>query len=114
MIRHTLLLVSALVMVASAGQGQTGGNKKSNPGEVEMTFANGSVVRMALVPGEIEVSTEYGKLIVPVREIRRIDFGLHLPEGMDKRIEAAIKQLASADYKQREGAARELVSLGAH
>jgi hypothetical protein len=114
MIRHTLFLVSALVMAASTGHAQTGGNKKNDPGEVEMTFANGSVVRMALVPGEIEVSTAFGKLVVPVREIRRIDFGLHLPEGLDKQIDATIKQLGSADYKQREAAARELVALGVH
>ncbi len=102
MIRRTPFLVGALVAVASAGHSQTGGSKKTDPGEAEMTFANGSVVRMALLPGDIEINTEFGKLTVPVRSIRRIDFGLHRPDGMDKKIDAAVKRLASApEYKER-------------
>ena len=54
---------------------------------------------MELLPDEIEVKTEFGKLIVPVRQIRRIEFGLHYPEGVEKKIDAAIKKLASAQYK---------------
>jgi hypothetical protein len=114
MIRNTLLLVGALVMISSAGHSQSGGNKKNEPGEVEMTFANGSVVRMGLLPDVIEVNTEFGKLSVPVQAIRRIDFGLHLPEGADKKIGAAVKRLASAQFKEREEAMRELVTHGAH
>jgi hypothetical protein len=56
--------------------------------------------------------TKYGKLTVPIREIRRIDFGLHLPEGVGPQIEAAIKQMGSSTYKQREGAVKDLVDLG--
>jgi hypothetical protein len=115
MIRNALLLVGALVMISSAGHSQSGGNKKKNePGEVEMTFANGSVLRMALLPDVIEVNTEFGKLSVPVQAIRRIDFGLHLPEGAEKKIGAAVKRLASAQFKEREEAMRELVTHGAH
>ncbi|MCI0641263.1 MAG: hypothetical protein L0Y72_00970 [Gemmataceae bacterium] len=113
MFRKTLILVAAALMAASAGHSQTG-KKKNEPGEVEMTFANGSLVRMTLVPEKIEISTPYGKLSVPTRDIRRIDFGLHLPEGADKKIEAAIKQLGNADYQQRESAVQELVALGAY
>ena len=114
MIRNALLFLGALVVLASTGHSQTGGKKKGDPGEVEMTFANGSVVRMALLPEKIEINTAFGKLTVPVREIRRIDFGLHMPPGTDKKIEASIGQLASTDYKEREAALRELVALGAY
>ncbi len=113
MIRKALFLAGVLVAVASAGPAPTG-DKKIEPAEVEMTFANGSLVRLALLPDKIEISTPYGKLLVPVRDIRRIDFGLHLPEGTDQKIEAAIKQLASAEYKEREEAVRALVALGAY
>jgi hypothetical protein len=113
MIRNLLFLGISLAAATSAGHSQTGDKKKSEAGEVEMTFANGSLVRMALVPDKIEISTPYGKLNVPVRDIRRIDFGLHMPEGTDKKIEAALKQLASAEFKEREGGVRELVALGA-
>jgi hypothetical protein len=114
MIRHTLFLLGAVMALASAGHSQAGGKPKSDPGEVEMVFANGSVVRMALLPDEIEIVTQYGTLSVPAREIRRIDFGLHLPAGVDKKIGAAINKLASPEAKQRDEAARELVTLGAY
>ena len=114
MIRTMLFLACALLAVASNGHSQTGDKKKSDAHEVEVTFANGSVVRMALVPEKLEIKTQYGTLSVPVRDIRRIDFGLHLPDGADKKIETALKQLASAEYKERDGAVRELVALGAY
>jgi hypothetical protein len=113
MIRHAVLFASALVLLASSGHSQTFGKKKNGPGEVELTFANGSLVRMTLLAEKIEINTEYGKLSVPVSDIRRIEFGLHLPDGADKKIENAVKQLGSAEYKEREGAVRELVALGA-
>ncbi|MCI0377009.1 MAG: hypothetical protein L0215_05350 [Gemmataceae bacterium] len=114
MFRKALILAAAALTAASAGHSQTGGTKKNDPGEVEMTFANGSLVRMTLVPEKIEISTPYGKMSVPTRDIRRIDFGLHLPEGADKKIEAAVKQLGNAVYQQRESAVHELVALGAY
>lgn len=114
MIRKTLVPAGILMMAALTGHSQTGSAKKTIPGEVEMTFANGSVVRMALLPDTIDVSTEFGKLQVPVQAIRRIDFGLHMPEGTDKKIAAAVKRLASAQFKEREEAVRELVDLGAY
>ena len=114
MIRNSLLLLAALTIVAAFGHSQTGDKKKSDPGEVEMTFANGSVVRMKLFEADIEVITEFGKLSVPVRKIRRIDFGQHLPEGVDKAIDGAVKNLASADFKERQDAVRDLVALGAY
>src|SRR5262249_33239563 len=75
---------------------------------------NASVVRVTLLAEKIEVDTVYGKLSVPVRDVRRIEFGMRLPEGADKKIETAIKQLASTEYKEREAAVRDLVELGAY
>jgi hypothetical protein len=113
MIRNILLLVGVLAVGPSIGHAQTSGAKKHESGEVEITFVNGSVVRMTLLPDDIEIKTEFGKLSVPVRQIRRIDFGLHFPEGMEKKVETAINKLASAQYKERETALQELVALGA-
>jgi hypothetical protein len=88
--------------------------RKSRPEarEVEVHFANGSVVRMNLQQEHLEVATRYGKLTVPTSDIRKIEFGVHLPEGVDKRIEAALKNLGSENFKARDGALRELVALG--
>jgi hypothetical protein len=114
MLRNALLVAAALIVAAVGGYSQTGDKKKSSSGEVEMTFANGSVVHMKLFAAELEVITEFGKLSVPVHKIRRIDFGLHLPDGMDRSIATAVKNLGSSEFKEREAAVRELVTLGAY
>src|SRR5262245_35856930 len=69
--------------------------------ETEVLFANGSLVRMQLLQEAIEVETRYGKLTIPCKEIRRVDFGVHLPEGAEQQIDAAIKKLASPHFKHR-------------
>jgi hypothetical protein len=86
--------------------------RKVIPGEVEIHFLNGSKMRLLVQSEEIEVATPYGKLSVPLREIRAIEFGLHMPEGFSTRIDLAVKKLSSADYRERESAGKTLVELG--
>jgi hypothetical protein len=50
---------------------------------------------------------------VPVTEIRRIEFGLHTSEALLAKIEAAIRQLTSDSFPQREEATKELIGYGA-
>jgi hypothetical protein len=108
-----LLFIIATSIALSADHAETGATKDKD-GEVEVLFANGSLVRLTLVQEKIDIETLYGKLSVPLRDVRRIEFGLHVPEGMDKKVETAIKQLGSGAYKSREGAARALVVLGVY
>jgi hypothetical protein len=109
-----LLLFVLATSVVLAGERAQSGGKKDNFGEVEVLFANGSLVRLTLVQEKIDIETQYGKLSVPLTDVRRIEFGLHMPEGMDKKVGSAIQQLGSGDFKEREGAVRELVALGVH
>jgi hypothetical protein len=110
---RTLTFTMATLVALSTGYARSDGTK-DNSGEVEVLFANGSLVRLTLVQEKIDINTLYGKLSVPLKDIRRIEFGLHLPEGVDKKVEAAIKQLASANFTERERAVRELVAFGAY
>src|SRR5262249_13573003 len=90
-----------------------GSGKKDLPAnQAEVRFGDGSLVRMTILQEHLEVQTKYGKLKVPVKDIRRIEFGLHLPEGVGPQIQAAIQLMGSNVYKQREGAVRDLVDLG--
>lgn len=82
------------------------------PNEVEVRFGDGSVVRMLLLQENLEVATRYGKLNVPAKEIQRIEFGVHIPDKVNKQVEEAIKRLGSDTFKDREAAANELVALG--
>ena len=81
-------------------------------GDVEIHFLNGSKVRMIVQSEKLEIATQYGKLAVPVKDIRAIEFGLHYPEDMEAKIEAAIKGLGNSDYREREKAEKALVELG--
>jgi hypothetical protein len=94
-------------------QTQTGKEATQRPCEAEVRFADGSTVRVTLLQPSVDVQTRYGKLTIPVQEIRRIDLGLHLSEATQQRIEAAVKQLGSDAYKERDQAVRQLVALGA-
>jgi len=82
------------------------------PNYAEVRFGDGSLVRMTVLQDSIEVMTKYGKLTIPIREIRRIDFGLHLPEGVGQQIDNSIKQLGSETYRERDEAVKLLVHQG--
>jgi hypothetical protein len=80
--------------------------------EAEVRFADGSLVRVQVLQPAVEVMTRYGKLTIPVQEIRRIEVGLHVSEAARQRIEDAIKLLGSQAYRDRELAVRRLAGEG--
>jgi hypothetical protein len=103
------LVVLVIGTTLSVAQGQ--GKKDSAP-PAEVRLHDGSLVRMTILQEAVDVQTKYGKLSIPLRDIRRIEFGLHLPEGVEPQIEEAIKQMGSSAYKDREEAVKQLVVLG--
>jgi hypothetical protein len=84
------------------------------PPQVEVRFADGSSVRMTVLQESLEIQTKYGKLTVPIHEVRRLELGLHMPEGVSERIETAVRCLGSTSFREREDATHELVGLGAY
>jgi hypothetical protein len=89
--------------------------KKDSPKndiDVDISFVNGSNVRMRVQSEKVEIETIYGKLTIPASDIRSIEFGLHLPDGMAGKIEAAVKKLGASDFREREKASAELYNLG--
>jgi hypothetical protein len=91
---------------------QPASSKESSPKIAEVRFGDGSVVRMTLLQQQLDVMTRYGKLSIPLADIRRIEFGLHIPDGRGAQISSAIKQLGSDVYRDREGATRDLLQAG--
>ena len=85
--------------------------RAAEPYRVEVRLADGSSVKMTPTQAHLEVTTKFGKLSLPVAEIRSIEFALRYPPGVAERLEAAAKRLGSEDFKQREDAAAELLSL---
>jgi hypothetical protein len=84
---------------------------KPDAGMFEVRLADGSVVKMHILTEQLDVTTRYGRLQVPVAEVRRIEVGFRYPEGVEKRVEAAVARLGNADFKVREAAAAELLAL---
>jgi hypothetical protein len=87
-------------------------NKNDEPIRSELRFMDDSVVRVFLLPEQLEVVTRFGKLHVPVSEIQRIEFGVRCPIGLEPRIGQAIEDLGSEVYKTREAALRNLIEWG--
>ena len=115
---HLAILVIGLCLCLAGASGQDKKNEKSKnakeevaPNSIEVRFADGSVVKMVLLTETVEVGTRYGKLKVAANEIRRIEFGLRIPEATLKRIDSAIANLGSAEFPKREAAGKELLAL---
>src|SRR4051794_33011093 len=85
--------------VLVAAQESTNPPKEPTAKIAEVRFGDGSVVRMNLLQEQLEVTTKYGKLSVPVADIRRIEFGMHMPGGLGEQIGTSIKLLGSEVYR---------------
>jgi len=104
-----VILACVLAFVPHAAFAQPSAPAKT---PAEFRFADGSVVRMMLITDSIEVRTRYGSLVVPVQDVRRIEFGMHIPEVVRQRIDQSIRQLGSEAFKQREDASKDLIQAG--
>jgi hypothetical protein len=103
-------LAGSCVILAQADDPPPSKKPSVDPGAADVRFADGSTVRMYFAQPTVDISTRYGKLSVPVEDIRRIEFGIRYPEGVQARIDAAIAKLGYIDAKEREAAAQELLT----
>lgn len=102
----TLLALCLSLIFPATSQAQT------RPSIAEIRLDDGSVVRMTLLLPALEIETKYGKLVVPISDIRRIDFGLHVPAETQLAIDRAIKRLGSSAHKDRSVASADLLGHG--
>jgi hypothetical protein len=114
MFRTAYWLLLTGLLAAPVVQTQQTASPKKNPDavETEIRFTDESVIRVFVLQEQIDVITQFGKLVVPLKNIQRIDFGVHLPEGLDQKVVSTIGQLGNENYKLREAALRDLVGWG--
>src|SRR5207249_9005749 len=114
MCRVVFCVGAVVVWAAGFAVAQDSGKpqKSMDPVGAEVRLLDGSAIRMTILQKEIEVKTDYGLLTVPVKDIVKIDFGVHLPDGLEDKIAAAIEKLADENYKAREGALMDLIGWG--
>jgi len=110
MFRWLGLLLALSLLSATPAQDKSPTATEGNLVEVRM--ADGSAVKMALLVEAIDVQTRFGKLSIPVRHVRRIDFGLRYPDGLREKIDEAIGLLGHADFRKREAAQAEILQHG--
>jgi hypothetical protein len=112
------LLFLAVAVSLWAGDPQPGEPKppKKTPpappvGAVEMRFTDDSVLKLLLREERLELKTAYGKLLVPLSDVRRIEFATRIPDDVARRVRAAIRDLGSTEFRPREEAVAELLEL---
>ncbi len=88
-------------------------NSKPGPLVVELRFSDNSQVRLTAKTETIALATRYGTLNIPIADISHVEFATRLPEETNRRIEAAIKNLGSKEFKDRDQAKADLIKLGA-
>jgi hypothetical protein len=79
--------------------------------EFEVRFVDGGSLRVAGLDEAVPVATRYGKLTVPLAEVRRVEFGFRYPAGVEAKVGALVAKLGADAFKDREEAERELVGL---
>src|ERR1051325_6875233 len=110
--RISLALALSFVTPVSPPSLAQESNSPSRPSIAEVRFSDGSIVRMTLLQDTLDVQTKYGKLTIPVQEVRRVEFGLHVTPEMNRQITQSIKRLASDVYKERDVASKDLIQVG--
>jgi hypothetical protein len=110
-----LLLAFSLAVLPAQETKKDGPKPAPKSGvEVDIVFQNGSSVRALVQSEKLDIETPYGKLTVPIKNVRSIEFGSHPPGEVAERIQAAVKALGSGEFKERDKAATTLIELGPH
>lgn len=98
---------------ADAGKSGTKSKAKpANPKQIRVFLMDGSVIAGELSVDVITVTTEFGKLKVPVKKIISITPGLDSHTKLSQKIDRLIKELGGPDYKAREEAQKQLLAMG--
>ncbi|MBI1829905.1 MAG: hypothetical protein HYR84_00475 [Planctomycetes bacterium] len=80
-------------------------------GAVEVWLTDESTMKVQLRDERIELETAYSQLLIPIADIQRIDVGLRVSESVRKRIDLAMVDPASTDFRRRQAATTELLSF---
>jgi hypothetical protein len=79
---------------------------------LQVDFVDGSVMKLTLREEKITFVTPYGKLLIPIADVRRIECATRIPDAAKRKIGAAIEDLGSSEFQKREAASAELLKLG--
>jgi len=93
-----------------AAKSESGARPGTN--RFEVRFTDDSNLKVELKVERIELHTPHGKLEFPLADIRRIEFATRVPADVAIRVDAAVADLASNQFRVREAAAATLREIG--
>ncbi len=117
LVRHTWIPFLLALPTAPLGAGGSPADKGTRkppapaPGAVEVRFTDDSILKLTLREDRVELKTPYGKLLVPVADIRHIEFATRLSPDVARRVRIAVANLGSTEFRLREEATAELLAL---
>lgn len=112
-------LAAAVAWPASQKVGQGGeqpagknGSSAAGAGAVEVHFVDDSVMKLTVLDERLEVNTRYGRLVIPVADVHRIEFAFRVPDDIARQVEAAVADLGHKEFQRRESASAALAAFG--
>jgi hypothetical protein len=85
---------------------------KADAALFELRTLDDTVMKVVLLDPSLTLNTKYGKLTIPPAEVRRLEFGFRYPDGLEEKINKAIGELGSPDFRTREDAEQALANTG--
>lgn len=79
--------------------------------DAEVRCVDDSVLKLKLLDDKLELVTKHGVLLIPVAEVRRIDFAHRVPADVAEKALVTIGKLNHSDFHVREAATAELKGL---
>lgn len=111
MSRSPLWPLCAVILLVWSVQGRAE-SRPAAPPEVSVVLHDGTVLKGVTPPASVEVLTKYGRLTVPLKDVRRIEIGLRLTPDESRVIETAIRRLGSQKPAEWQEAVKQLIALG--
>jgi hypothetical protein len=82
------------------------------PPVFEVKTSDDSSLRASILDSTLELTTSFGPLVIPVKDVRRLEVGARLSEDELKQVQKAIADLTSENRKDRVAGREAAIALG--
>lgn len=80
--------------------------------KIRITLHSNSVLIGQSLEKELDLETKYGKLVIPFKDIKKIDLGIHYSLGQKETLKSLTDQLGHENYSIRDKAQRSILGFG--
>ena len=84
-----------------------------NKTEFTLTLKDGNIVTGTTKTTNVTLSTDYGKLEIPIKNVTSIELGIHPDYSQKSKVVNLAKQLSNSNAEMRENAYKEIVAMSA-